>query len=109
MYKKVHLYCFLFLFFFISLIFIFTLSRGDTFVNYGFSYAIRLGEIPYKDFNMVITPFAPFLYSLGLFIYNDIVMFYIEQAIVLTVMFYILEKMLGSKVILYLLFMILPD
>ena len=108
MYKKVHLYCFLFLFFFISLIFIFTLSRGDTFVNYGFSYAIRLGEIPYKDFNMVITPFAPFLYSLGLFIYNDIVMFYIEQAIVLTVMFYILEKMLGSKVILYLLFMILP-
>ena len=25
--------------------------------NYGFAYAISKGEIPYLDFNMVLTPF----------------------------------------------------
>ena len=106
--KKYIKYIILFLFFLISLIFIFTLSRGDTFVNYGFSYAIRLGEIPYRDFNMVITPFAPLLYSIGLFIFNDIITFYIEQALLLTIMFYFLKKLLHHKVILYLLIMIIP-
>ena len=52
-------------FFFLALVFIFTLSRGDTFVNYGFSYAISKGEIPYKDFNLVIPLFGPFIYSIG--------------------------------------------
>ena len=96
------------LFFFINLVFIFTLSRGDTFVNYGFSYALRIGEIPYKDFNMVISPLAPFLYSIGLFLHNNILIYYLEQSILLTVLFYYLEKLLKEKIFLFLFILLLP-
>lgn len=106
--KSNYKFILLFIFFFISLVFIFTLSRGDTFVNYGFSYAISRGEIPYKDFNMVITPFAPFLYSMGLLLFNNIIMFYLEQAILLTILFYYLEKLINKKSILMLLCIIIP-
>ena len=106
--KKYIKYILLFIFFFISLVFIFTISRGDTFVNYGFSYAISKGEIPYKDFNMVITPLAPFIYSIGLIFFNNIIIFYLEQAILLTILFYYLDKLIDKKSILMLLSMIIP-
>ena len=106
--KKIIKYMLLCIFFFISLVFIFTLSRGDTFVNYGFSYAISIGEIPYKDFNMVITPLSPFVYSIGLILCKNILVYYLEQAILLTVLFYILEKLINKKSILYLLFILIP-
>ena len=35
-------------------------NNMDEIWNYGFSYAIRLGEIPYRDFNMVLPPFYSF-------------------------------------------------
>lgn len=98
----------LFIFFFISIAFIFTLSRGDSFVNYGFSYAISKGEIPYKDFNLVISPFAPFLYSIFLIFNKSILVFYLEQALLLTLLFAIIKKFLKNKTILFLLGMILP-
>lgn len=106
--KELIKYTLLFVFFFVSLVFIFTLSRGDTFVNYGFSYAISRGEIPYKDFNMVITPFAPFLYSIGLIFCKNILVYYFEQAFLLTFMFYLLERLMGKKSILFLLLLIIP-
>ena len=96
------------LFFFVSLVFIFTLSRGDTFVNYGFSYAISRGQIPYKDFNMVISPFGPILYSIGLLLCKNIIVYYLEQAILLTVMIYYVEKLLDKKWIVFLLCLIIP-
>lgn len=95
-------------FFFLALVFIFTLSRGDTFVNYGFSYAISKGEIPYKDFNLVIPLFGPFIYSIGLLMYQNIITIYLEQAIMLTVFFKIVKKMIGERSILFLLFLLLP-
>ena len=96
------------LFFFISLVFIFTLSRGDTFVNFGFSYAISKGQIPYKDFNMVISPFGPIIYSIGLLLCKNIIVYYLEQAILLTVMIYYVEKIINKKWILFLLCLIIP-
>ena len=106
--KKYIKYILLFIFFFVSLVFIFTLSRGDTFVNYGFSYAISKGQIPYKDFNMVISPFGPIIYSIGLILCKNIIVYYIEQAILLTLMIYYIEKLLDKKWILFLLFLIIP-
>ena len=100
-------YVFLFFFFLCALLFGFTLNRGDTFANYGFSYAISMGEIPYKDFNMVITPFSPFLYSIGLLFNKSILTFYIEQAILLVFLFFILEKFLNKKVWLFLLVLLM--
>ena len=64
--------------------------RGDTYVNYGFSYAILQGEIPYIDFNLVIPPFSPFFYSIFLIFSKSILCFYLGQAILLAVLFYIL-------------------
>ena len=45
--------------------FVFTLN-GDTFWNYGFSYNITRGLIPYVDFNMVIGPFYNLFISIFL-------------------------------------------
>ena len=101
-YKTILKYSFLLLFFFLSLVFIFTVFRGDSIVNYGFSYAITKGEIPYNDFNLVIAPLAPYIYSIGLFIYNDILMYYLEQAILLTIMYYYIEKLFPKKKNIYL-------
>ena len=106
--KEIIRHLLLFLFFFISLVFIFTLSRGDTFVNYGFSYAISKGQIPYKDYNMVISPLEPILYSIGLLLCKNIIVYYIEQAILLTIMINYIKKILDKKWILFLLCLIIP-
>lgn len=46
----------------------------DEIWNYGFSHSLYSGLVPYKDFNMVITPFYPFLMSIGL-----LFLFYLYQ------------------------------
>lgn len=106
--KEILKYIILLIFFYLSLVFIFTLSRGDTFVNFGFSYAISQGEIPYNDFNMVIPPFAPLIYSIGLLFCKNILIYYLEQAILLTILFYYINKLLNNKSVLFLLCLIIP-
>ena len=75
----------------------FTEYSQDTYNNYGFSYALTMGQIPYVDFNLVIPLFSTFLYSIGLFINHSILIFYIEQALLLTVLFSIIEKLIGKR------------
>ncbi len=101
-------YIMLFFFFFFGLVYFYTLSKNDTYVNFGFSYAISIGEVPYRDFNMVVTPFAPFLYSIGLLFSKSIIIYYLEQAILLTIMFYFLFKLLGEKAWLFLVCLCIP-
>ena len=67
-------------------------SIGDVIWNYAFSHAIRIGEIPYNDFNMVSTPLFSFITSIGLFIYDDLIMFLSEGIILNIVLLYILYK-----------------
>lgn len=101
--KKIWLqYLFLFLFFFLAQLLFFNIQRGDTYVNFGFSYAISRGEIPYLDFNLVIPPLAPYLYSIFLLISKSIIAFYLEQALLLTIMFYFLFQLFGKKAWIYL-------
>lgn len=102
-YKAFLKYIVLFFFFLLCLLFFYTVYRGDTYANYGFSYAISRGEIPYLDFNMVITPLSPLLYSFGLFIWRDLLTIYIEQSILLCVLFYFLDKLVGKRTYLFLL------
>ena len=106
--KKYIKFIALFIFFFLCLIFFYNINKGDLFVNYGFSYAISKFEIPYKDFNMVITPIAPIIYSIGLFFCKSIIIYYLEQSLLLTIMFYILKKILHEKVYIFLTIMLLP-
>lgn len=95
---KILKYGFLFLFFLYALMISYNVFFGDTIVNYGFSYAIRRGEIPYRDFNLIIPLFSPFFYSISLIFYNNILSIYIMQAILLVLFFGLIEKIVGRKI-----------
>ena len=95
---KVLKYGILFLFFLYSLTISYNIFFGDTIVNYGFSYAISKGEIPYNDFNLIIPLFSPLLYSLSLIFTKNIISYFIMQSILLVILFEILEKFLSKKV-----------
>ena len=76
--------------------------------NYGFAHNIYSGLIPYKDFNMVLTPFFSFIMSLGFHIFgSNILVLHIENAIMLVIMTYLLKKLIGKNYILILLFLVL--
>lgn len=69
----------------------------DEIWNYGFAHNIATGLIPYKDFNMVITPFYPFFTSLFLLIKSNILVMYIMQAILILFTYSLLEKIYSDK------------
>ena len=83
--KKYKISIIVYLILLIIFIFLFSIyfqqSLGDIIWNYSFSHAIRLGEIPYKDFNIISTPLYSFIMSIGLFIYDDILTISIESGI----------------------------
>ena len=65
----------------------------DEIWNYGFSYNISNGLIPYRDFNMVVTPFFPllgasFMATLG----KNIIIYHIFNSIICTALFYNIKK-----------------
>lgn len=101
-------YLFLFLFFFLAQVLFFNIQRGDTYVNFGFSYAVSRGEVPYLDFNMVIPPFAPYLYAVFLLFSKSILCLYLGQAFLLTFLFYFLFCLFGKKAWLYLVALSIP-
>lgn len=66
---------------------------GDEIWNYGFSYNISNGLIPYKDFNLVITPIYPLLGALFISIFgNTLLVFHIFNSIICTLIFYFMKK-----------------
>ena len=95
----------LFIFFFFCLQLIYYNFSGDTLYNYGFSYAIRMGEVPYRDFNMIIPPFGPIVYTIPLLIKNDYLMINLFQSLLLCLFFNLMNKYIGRKSYIVLLFM----
>lgn len=79
----------------------------DDIWNYGFSYNIAHGLIPYKDFNMILTPLYPIIMSLFLKIKSSICIFYLVNAIINTVMYYLIRKEKGNSAILFIFLMLL--
>lgn len=75
----------------------FFISNGDPINSYGFSHAIRIGEVPYRDFNTISTPLYAFYGSLGLFIFDNYITFILENCLLVTIMFYFLFKMFKNK------------
>lgn len=70
----------------------------DEIWNYGFMHSIYNGLIPYKDFNMVITPFFPFLFSLPFHIFgSNLLVVNICQSLLITLVYFILEKLFGKN------------
>ena len=101
-------YIFIFLFSFLAMSFFLTYFDGDVLWNYGFSYALSKGEIPYLDFNMILTPLYPMIMSLILKINTNILLFYLANAFLITVIFYFLFKMVKEKAWLFLVFLVFP-
>lgn len=102
-------YLFIFVFCFCAMSFFFSLIDGDVLWNYGFSYAISRGEIPYLDFNMIITPFYPMLMAIPLKLFStNIIVYYLINSLLITVMFYLLFKMYDYKAWMLLVFLIFP-
>ena len=81
----------------------------DEIWNYGFSYNIYKGLIPYKDFNMVLTPFYPMFMSLFLHIFGKgILSIHIANAGILSFCSYLLFKMYGKKAYLIIIMFFIP-
>lgn len=97
-YKKYISYLLLFLLnFFITFSFscFFSNVSGDEVWNYGFSYNILQGLIPYRDFNMVITPLYSFLGSIFLKIFgNYLFSLHILDSILIGIMMIMLFRMI---------------
>ncbi len=101
-------YFFLFIFFYICIQFVYQSYNMDTYANYAFSYGILKGQIPYNDFNLLIPLFSPFFYSIGLLFSHSSLFFYIEQALLLTLLSAFFFKVLSNKAWFLLIIMILP-
>lgn len=65
----------------------------DEIWNFGFSYNISMGLIPYKDFNMVITPLYPYIASLFLIIFGKkLIVFIFFNTILIFMIFTSMKK-----------------
>ncbi len=100
--KKYLKYILFFILFLISFLFLPKVAADETW-SYGFSYNIATGLVPYRDFNMIVPPFFAFLFSIGLFFYKGILMFHIEQALLLVGICILLEKLLKEKSLIFIL------
>ena len=95
--KKILPYIFIFL-----MILVWTLiilpTNQDEMWNYGFSYNIFSGLIPYKDFNMVVTPLYPFIISIFFHVLgSNIIILHIVHVLIIVLTIYFLFKMLKEK------------
>ena len=99
---KYLLFVFLFIYYLVFNL-IFNPLTNDEIWSYGFSYNISKGLIPYKDFNMVITPLYSLLMAIPMFINNNLLVFHVENAIISTLFVFITYKLIKEKV-----FLILP-
>lgn len=81
----------------------------DEIWNYGFSHNIYSGLVPYRDFNMIITPFYNFLMSLGFHLFgSSMLVFHVEQAILLVILCFMLFYLLKDKGWLVIVFFFFP-
>ena len=99
------------LLFFTFLIFTLIISpiNIDEIWNYGFSYNIYKGLVPYRDFNMVLTPFYPMFMSLFLHILGKgILSIHIANAGILSFCCYLLFKMYDEKAYLIIIMFFIP-
>ncbi len=102
--KKNYKYILFFIFLcFISYFLVYSEYSYDTTWEYGMSHAITMGQLPYKDFTLVTTPLFIFLFSIGLFIKDNLFVFILEFIICYTIMYCFLDKLIGNNKIVFLL------
>ncbi len=77
--------------------------NGDAIWNYGFSVNFLKGLIPYLDFNMVVTPFYPFVCSLFLRLHSSFLSFLIFNSLLVSILYYFSFKLKGEGAIIFIL------
>ncbi|MBR3161892.1 MAG: hypothetical protein IKF19_04095 [Bacilli bacterium] len=78
--------------------YLYSVFTYDSVWNYGFAYNIVHGLVPYKDYNMIITPLFPYLLSiLILFFGHKLILYYIFISILIVLTSYICYKKIGYK------------
>ena len=105
--KNIIKYSLLFIFFLVILL-LFGQNNTDNIWNYGVSHALRMGELPYLDYNSITTPLYQFIMSIGLFIYDSYLTFIIEQAILCLFLVYVMEKLIGKNTVFVLSILFFP-
>ena len=105
--KNNYVYIILYFFFLFSLLVSYNLFFGDTIVNYGFSYAITRGEIPYVDFDLVIPLFSPWFYAIFLMISKSSLWYFSVQAFLVALLFKLISLVIKEKSFLLLPFLFL--
>lgn len=99
---------FLLVLFFLTLLLLFGGNNTDNIWNYGVSHALRMGELPYRDYNSITTPLYQFIMSSGLFLYDSYLMFLVEQSILCSLLVVLLHKMVGKNVYFLLSLLLFP-
>ena len=90
--KSIIFYLLIFLLFMYEYTILFSLNC-DNIWNYGFAYNIVNGMIPYKDFNILLFPLAPFIISLFMKIFGTkMLVYYGVSALFMTASIWILNK-----------------
>ena len=82
----------------------------DELFNYGFGFNISEGLVPYKDFNMIITPLFSYVVAILLKIFGSkLIVYHVLIAVIVTVIFYICYKSVGKMAfVIYFLLLIYP-
>ena len=81
----------------------------DEIWNYGFSYNILNGKIPYLDFNIVLTPLFSFIMTLPLMIFgNNILVFNIFNIFIILGCFLLLHSLIDDNMWLCALIFFIP-
>ena len=106
--KIIPIFIFLIIFVFIFCFcqFLLTISVDEIW-EYGYGYNIANGLIPYRDFNMVVTPLYSYISSIFIKVLGPYLLsINILNALILTFTFFIWYKLLGKKAIVLFSFML---
>ena len=91
-------FCLILLILTITYTYYFLNLTDDELYNFGFSYSISNGLIPYKDFNMIIPPTFNYLLAGLLKIFGShLIIYHILLATMLLSIFIIVYKTIGEK------------
>lgn len=105
-----YLFCFVLLLLTIGYTYYFRPIVDDELYNYGFSFNIVSGLVPYKDFNMIIPPLFNYLLAGILMVFGSkLIVYHVVVAIMVLLIFMISYKSIGKRAfIIYLLLLIYP-
>ena len=98
-YKKILIFFLIFIFVFCFSCFFMSVF-ADEIWNYGFAYNIYRGLVPYRDFNMIVTPLYNFILSIFIFLFgHHLYSIYILDSLLVAVMVIIIYDKIGFNVL----------